>query len=165
MAGGGHISLRDRTKDVCIRLLEEFPSWQEKGICGVLNKAPPKAVTEARCVVRVPRESAWRIFFHRGDNFVIDGAREGFAWLVAVLKKLRCVQTDTGEKKQMTCVIKWLRCWELGGEASTPGVQEKVTTGSEVNLSSAAVYRSACMRLGYLALGRLGAHSVAKECS
>jgi len=51
--------------------------------------------------------------------------------------------------------------------SSTPGTAVKVTpeTEKEVPEEEATVYRSACMRLGYMALDRPELQFTAKECA
>ncbi|CAK0856358.1 unnamed protein product [Prorocentrum cordatum] len=102
--------------------------------------------------------------------------------------------TDAKEITCLNRVVRWRDRWCQGGEAieyeadprhaqilhaqlgmdpratkslSTPGLSQKLTreVERELNEHEAAEYRSACMRLGYLALDRPEVQFAAKECA
>ncbi|CAK0865359.1 unnamed protein product, partial [Prorocentrum cordatum] len=102
--------------------------------------------------------------------------------------------TDAKETTCLNRVVRWRDRWCQGGEAieyeagprhaqilhaqlgmdprttkslSTPGLGQKLTpeVERELNEHEAAEYRSACMRLGYLALDRPEVQFTAKECA
>ncbi|CAK0896231.1 unnamed protein product [Prorocentrum cordatum] len=102
--------------------------------------------------------------------------------------------TDAKEITRLNRVVRWRDRWGQGGGAieyeadprraqilhaqlgmdprttkslSTPGLSQKLTpeVERELNEHEAAEYRSACMRLGYLALDRPEVQFTAKECA
>ncbi|CAK0826156.1 unnamed protein product [Prorocentrum cordatum] len=208
---------------VYIKLPEEDPMSQEIGTCGLLRMelygtrdagqnfelATAEAVIGAGC-----DQSAFSpcvhchkdlqvSFFHHGDDFVLEGSRDGAESICEALKTKFIVKgrgvlgpapTDAQEITRLNRVMRWRDRWCQGGEAieceadprhaqilhaqlgmdprttkslSTPGPSQQLTpeVERELNEYEAAEYRSACMRLGYLALDRPEVQFTAKECA
>ncbi|CAK0838042.1 unnamed protein product, partial [Prorocentrum cordatum] len=175
-------------RTVYIKLPEEDPMSQEIGTCGLLRMAlygtrdagqnfelaTAETVIGAGC-----DQSAFSpcvcchkdlqvSFFHHGDDFVLEGSRGGTESICEALKT-KFIAKDRGvlgpaptDAKEITClnrVVRWRDRWCQGGEAIEYEVDR------ELNEHEAAEYRSACMRLGYLALDRPEVQFTAKECA
>ncbi|CAK0830057.1 unnamed protein product [Prorocentrum cordatum] len=210
-------------RTVYIKLPEEDPMSQEIGTCGLLRKALYGArdagqnfeLATAETVIGAGcDQSAFSpcvychkdlqvSFFHHGDDFVLEGSRDGTGSICEALKT-NIIAKDRGvlgpaptDAKEITClnrVMRWRDRWCQGGKAieyeadprhaqilhaqlgmdprttkslSTPGLSQKLTpeVERELNEHEAAEYRSACMRLGYLALDRPEVQFAAKECA
>ncbi|CAK0843605.1 unnamed protein product [Prorocentrum cordatum] len=210
-------------RTVYIKLPEEDPMSQEIGTCGPLRMAlygtrdagQNFELTTAETVIGAGcDQSAFSpcvychkdlqvSLFHHGDDFVLEGPRDGTESICEALKT-KFIVKDRGalgpaptDAKEITCLnraMRWRDRWRQGGEAieyeadprhaqilhaqlgmdprttkslSTPGLSQKLTpeVERELNEHEAAEYRSACMRLGYLALDRPGVQFTAKECA
>ncbi|CAK0882798.1 unnamed protein product, partial [Prorocentrum cordatum] len=206
-------------RTVYIKLPEEDPMSQEIGACGLLRMAlygtrdagqnfelaTAETVIGAGCDQSAfsPCVSCHKDLFHHGDDFVLEGSRDGTESICEALKT-KFIVKDRGvlgpapnDANEITClnrVMRWRDRWCQGGEAieyeadprhaqilhaqlgmdprttkslSTPGLSQKPTpeVERELNEHEAAEYRSACMRLGYLALDRPEVQFAAKECA
>ncbi|CAK0826820.1 unnamed protein product [Prorocentrum cordatum] len=195
---------------VYIKLPEEDPMSQEIGTCGLLRMAlygtrdagqnfeltTAETVIGAGCDQSAFSPCAYChkdlqvSFFHHGDDFVLEGSRDGTESICEALKTKFIVKdrgvlgpapTDAKEITRLNRAIEYeadprhaqILHAQLGLDPrttkslSTPGLSQKLTpeVERELNEHEAAEYRSACMRLGYLALDRPEVQFTAKECA
>ncbi|CAK0861852.1 unnamed protein product, partial [Prorocentrum cordatum] len=128
-------------------------------------------------------------FFHHGDDFALEGSRGGTESICESLKTKFIVKdggvlgpapTDAEEITRGEAIEYEADPWhaqilhaQLGMDPratkslSTPGLSQELApeVERELNEHEAAEHRSACMRLGYLALVRPEVQFTAKECA
>ncbi|CAK0860738.1 unnamed protein product, partial [Prorocentrum cordatum] len=129
---------RGGTESICEALKTKFIVKDR----GVLGPAP----TDAKEITRLDRAMRWRDPWCQGGEAI---ERE------ADPRRAQILHAQLGMDPRTTKSL------------STPGLSQKLTpeVERELNEHEAAEYRSACMRMGYLALGRPEVQFTAKECA